>query len=238
MLTALFNKRRIRDTLWKVMYLIQNILQGIFIYEGYAGKLSVKRKSLDLCLPFLSPLCSLRCSEVAIPFQNGRFPKQNGRSFQLISSRLPCIDFNRIMLGGSFHDGVRRYFIVQDHRFPVVWIALRTHDSAFSLFIPLFKKLKEYLDFTFVCDRVEQKVIQYDQFPFEIPGVVTNFASLGWQRIHKRKLIKIPYGLDDTTASYFSLGAQTAAGMIRRSGILVRNKLMVEGICIIIGFAV
>lgn len=64
-----------------------------------------------------------------------------------------------------------------------------------------------------------------------LPGVVTNFASLGWQRIHKRKLIKIPYGLDDTAASCFSLGAQTAAGMIRRSGILTTkgNPLVMSG---------
>lgn len=53
-----------------------------------------------------------------------------------------------------------------------------------------------------------------------LPGVVTNFASLGWQRIHKRKLIKIPSGLTDLEASCFSLGSQTAASMIRRSGIL------------------
>lgn len=67
--------------------------------------------------------------------------------------------------------------------------------------------------------------------PGVLPGVVTNFASLGWQRIHKRKLIKIPLGLDDTVASCFSLGAQTAAGMIRRSGILTTkgNPLVMSG---------
>lgn len=67
--------------------------------------------------------------------------------------------------------------------------------------------------------------------PGILPGVVTNFASLGWQRIHKRKLIKIPLGLEDSEASCFSLGAQTAAAMIRRSGILAMkgNPLVLSG---------
>lgn len=57
--------------------------------------------------------------------------------------------------------------------------------------------------------------------PGVLPGVATNFASLGWLRLHRKKLIKIPESLNDTEAASFSLGAQTASSMIRRSGILV-----------------
>lgn len=56
-----------------------------------------------------------------------------------------------------------------------------------------------------------------------LPGVATNFASLGWQRIHRKKLIKVPKTLSDMEAACFSLGSQTAAGMIRRSGILINR---------------
>lgn len=52
------------------------------------------------------------------------------------------------------------------------------------------------------------------------PGVATNFASLGWLRLHKNKIIKVPKSLGDREAACFSLGSQTASGMIRRSGIL------------------
>ncbi|MEK4002882.1 alcohol dehydrogenase catalytic domain-containing protein [Bacillus sp. FSL K6-2822] len=53
-----------------------------------------------------------------------------------------------------------------------------------------------------------------------LPGIATNFASLGWLRLHKKKIIKIPKSLSDSEAACFSLGSQTASGMIRRSGIL------------------
>lgn len=53
-----------------------------------------------------------------------------------------------------------------------------------------------------------------------MPGVVTNFASLGWLRIHKSKLLKKCENLNMAEASCFSLGAQTAYSMIRTSGIL------------------
>lgn len=53
------------------------------------------------------------------------------------------------------------------------------------------------------------------------PGVATNFASLGWLRLHKNKIIKVPKNLNNREAACFSLGSQTAASMIRRSGILM-----------------
>lgn len=55
------------------------------------------------------------------------------------------------------------------------------------------------------------------------PGVVTNFASLGWLKIHKQKLVKKPDNFDVVEGACFSLGAQTAASMISKSGILESN---------------
>lgn len=52
------------------------------------------------------------------------------------------------------------------------------------------------------------------------PGIPSNFASLGWLKIHKSKIIKIPACLSLEEAACFSLGSQTASSMIRRSGIL------------------
>lgn len=53
-----------------------------------------------------------------------------------------------------------------------------------------------------------------------LPGVATNFASLGWLRLHKNKIIRAPKSLDSNEAACFSLGAQTASSMIRRSRLL------------------
>ncbi|WEZ00405.1 alcohol dehydrogenase catalytic domain-containing protein [Bacillus subtilis] len=47
-----------------------------------------------------------------------------------------------------------------------------------------------------------------------LPGVATNFASLGWLRLHKKKIIKVPKSLSDIEAACFSLGSQTASAMI------------------------
>ncbi|EGO5824508.1 zinc-binding alcohol dehydrogenase family protein [Enterococcus faecalis] len=52
------------------------------------------------------------------------------------------------------------------------------------------------------------------------PGIPSNFASLGWLKIHKSKVIKIPARLSLEEAACFSLGSQTASSMIRRSNIL------------------
>lgn len=57
-----------------------------------------------------------------------------------------------------------------------------------------------------------------------IPGVASNFASLGWLRIRKEKLIKQPQNLSDLEAACFSLGAQTAYSMIRKSEILEKKN--------------
>lgn len=51
-------------------------------------------------------------------------------------------------------------------------------------------------------------------------GVATNYASIGWLRIHKNKIMKAPENLSNEEIACFSLGSQTAASMIRRSGIL------------------
>ena len=61
------------------------------------------------------------------------------------------------MLGSSLHDRIRRYFIVENHCFPVIRIALRAHNSALSLLIPFLKQFEKDLDFTLICNRVEQE---------------------------------------------------------------------------------
>ena len=53
-----------------------------------------------------------------------------------------------------------------------------------------------------------------------LPGVATNFASLGYLRLHMAKVVLVPEYFSDEAAAAFSIGAQTAAGMIRASGIL------------------
>lgn len=51
------------------------------------------------------------------------------------------------------------------------------------------------------------------------PGIPSNYASLGWLKVHKSKIIKIPNLLSLEEAACFSLGSQTASSMIRRSNI-------------------
>lgn len=71
---------------------------------------------------------------------------------------------------------------------------------------------------------INEKVIPDCSYPKENksirPGIPTNFASLGWLRLHKDKLISAPKALTDSQSACFPLGAQTAHSMIRRSGIL------------------
>lgn len=49
--------------------------------------------------------------------------------------KLSRVYFNGVMLGRSFHDGISRHFIVQNHGFPVVWIPLRANNRTPVLFI-------------------------------------------------------------------------------------------------------
>ncbi|MBO8818150.1 zinc-binding alcohol dehydrogenase family protein, partial [Staphylococcus aureus] len=51
-------------------------------------------------------------------------------------------------------------------------------------------------------------------------GIPTNFASMGWLKIHKNKIITSPKNLTHNEAAGFSLGAQTATAMIRKINIL------------------
>lgn len=74
---------------------------------------------------------------------------------------------------------------------------------------------------------LNQRVMSDCSYPRENstihPGIVTNFASLGWLRIHKDKLVAIPKELSDSEAACFSLGSQTAHSMVRRSGVLEKE---------------
>lgn len=51
-------------------------------------------------------------------------------------------------------------------------------------------------------------------------GIPTNFASMGWLKIHKNKIVNSPKRLTHNEAAGFSLGAQTATAMIRKTNIL------------------
>ncbi|MDG0819669.1 hypothetical protein M4L90_07110 [Staphylococcus equorum] len=51
-------------------------------------------------------------------------------------------------------------------------------------------------------------------------GIPTNYASLGWLKLHEDTLIKKPVNINNNEAAGFSLGAQTACSMIRKSKIL------------------
>ncbi|WP_146752374.1 MULTISPECIES: zinc-binding alcohol dehydrogenase family protein [unclassified Actinomyces] len=53
-----------------------------------------------------------------------------------------------------------------------------------------------------------------------MPGIPTNFASLGYFKLPRAKLARVPDGMDDVAAAAFSLGAQTATAMVRSSGIV------------------
>lgn len=53
------------------------------------------------------------------------------------------------------------------------------------------------------------------------PGVVTNEASRGWLILDEAKLMKIPDSMPNNVAAGFSIGAQTAHSLVRRT---VRSK--------------
>ncbi|WP_353065844.1 alcohol dehydrogenase catalytic domain-containing protein [Arcanobacterium hippocoleae] len=59
-----------------------------------------------------------------------------------------------------------------------------------------------------------------------LPGVATNFASLGYLRLHNAKVVLVPEWLSDESAAAFSIGSQTATGMIRASGILTTGACL------------
>ncbi|MED1563607.1 hypothetical protein AJ85_21665 [Alkalihalobacillus alcalophilus ATCC 27647 = CGMCC 1.3604] len=96
------------------------------------------------------------------------------------------------------------------------------------LFLPFGSEFSAEVVFTgkkVMNFRVGDKVMPNCSYPYSgkkgiLPGVATNFASIGWLRIHKNKVIKIPRSINEIEAACFSLSAQTATGMIRRSGIL------------------
>lgn len=58
-------------------------------------------------------------------------------------------------------------------------------------------------------------------------GIVTNQASSGWVRTHQDRLAAIPHRMSTEVAAGFSLGAQTAASMIRRSGVRTGDRVLV-----------
>lgn len=58
-------------------------------------------------------------------------------------------------------------------------------------------------------------------------GIVTNHASSGWVVAHERRLARIPDQMSTEVAAAFSLGAQTAASMIRRAAVREGDRVLV-----------
>lgn len=58
-------------------------------------------------------------------------------------------------------------------------------------------------------------------------GIVTNCASSGWVRVPERRLASIPACMTTDVAASFSLGAQTAASMVRRAEIKPGERVIV-----------
>ena len=55
---------------------------------------------------------------------------------------------------------IGRYFIVQDHRSPAVWLSLRAHDVLLDNSLRFFHDFKEDFDFTLIGYGMKQEVIQ------------------------------------------------------------------------------
>ncbi len=58
-------------------------------------------------------------------------------------------------------------------------------------------------------------------------GIVTNEASSGWVRVSEDRLAAVPANMSDEVAASFSLGAQTAASMIRRAQVKPGERVLV-----------
>ena len=59
------------------------------------------------------------------------------------------------------------------------------------------------------------------------PGLPTNHGSREWQVLHSAKLMRIPPGMDPVDAAAFPIGGQTAASMVRRTGIVAGQRVLV-----------
>lgn len=59
------------------------------------------------------------------------------------------------------------------------------------------------------------------------PGVPSNYASIEYEIFDSRKLINVPSSMPDSVAASFSICAQTAYSMIRKSGVSLENRVLV-----------
>lgn len=67
----------------------------------------------------------------------------------------------------------------------------------------------------------------YSEHPGLAPGIPTNNASKEYEVFHYSKVIRIPTSLPDEEAAGFTIGAQTAFSMIRRSGIMPAETCLI-----------
>lgn len=59
------------------------------------------------------------------------------------------------------------------------------------------------------------------------PGIVTNVASRGWLVVDERQLLAVPATMSSVEAAAFSLGAQTAQSMVRRTEVRPGERVLV-----------
>src|SRR5256885_13765143 len=60
-------------------------------------------------------------------------------------------------------------------------------------------------------------------------GVASNQSSRGYHVVYAAKLARIPDAMPDDVAAAFSLGAQTAYGMVRRASVAAGMTALVMG---------
>lgn len=80
--------------------------------------------------------------------------------------------------------------------------------------------------------KVGDRVIPNGNYPFSdfkdvLPGIPTNEASSRYQVFNKHKLMKISSSMSDEVAACFSIGAQTASGIIRRLPINRDSRILI-----------
>ncbi|MEM0900802.1 MAG: zinc-binding alcohol dehydrogenase family protein [Pseudomonadota bacterium] len=62
-----------------------------------------------------------------------------------------------------------------------------------------------------------------------MPGIPTNQSSREMQIVHQTKLLKVPDSMPYSVAGGFSIGGQTAYGMVRRLGLTAGENVLVTG---------
>ena len=81
------------------------------------------------------------------------------------------------MLGCTLHDGVGRYLVIENHGAPTGRFPLRTDNGAQVNLASFLQDFKQDLHLTFVCNGVQQEVVQNEQS--STAEVLQSFLVLG-----------------------------------------------------------